>query len=313
MGPFGHATSEPGDAGDGGDTTPEPGSEATGPVGDGDQSDGGEAKFDIGAAADLGGVPGQGCQYLDVAFVIDVSGSMLEERENLIANFPNFVQVLDDYVNDPSSGALGYRVGVTNSSFQEDGSTTGLNGALDNTGGIFGDDPCGTNGKRWLDGPAPGIAANFSCLASRPAACTNVCADNGRERALDAIVGFVDKQAPGDVNEGFYRGEDSLLVVVTLTDDDDKSNVSPAGAIAALDAFAKGEDRYVVVTVAGPANTGCTSDFGEAYAAPRLHEFTTAASKGMMGDICQGDLTDALQDALSLITISCDTLPPPAG
>jgi len=34
---------------------------------------------------------------------------------------------------------------------------------------------------------------------------------------------------------------------------------------------------------------------------------------GLMGDICDGDLTQALQDALELITFSCDTLPPPQG
>jgi hypothetical protein len=33
---------------------------------------------------------------------------MSEEQANLAANFPDFVQVLDDYVEDPSKGALGY-------------------------------------------------------------------------------------------------------------------------------------------------------------------------------------------------------------
>jgi hypothetical protein len=89
--------------------------------------------------------------------------------------------------------------------------------------------------------------------------------------------------------------------------------VSPEEAKERLDEFTQGEDRYVIVTVAGRENDGCTSAFGDAAAAPRLHEFTGSVTKGLMGDICEGDLTQALQEALELITFSCDTLPPPEG
>jgi len=288
----------------------------SGPGGvDSDDSSGDELKFDLGISGDLmgGGDSGAGCQYLDMLFVVDISGSMSEEKANLNANFPDFVQVLDDYVADPSKGALGYRLGVTNSSFQSDGSTTGLDGGLVNNGGFAGGDDCGTGGVRWLDGPAAGIAENFTCLADNPKACTNSCTDLGAERPLDAMMGFIDKHANGEVNEGFYRGDESLLVIVTLTDEDDQSTISPAGAKAGLDAFTQGEERYVLVTVAGPQNMGCTSAFGDAAAAPRLNELTSSVPNGLMGDICDGDLTQALQDALELITFSCDTLPPPQG
>ncbi len=293
------------------------GGNPSGPDGD-DPFDTEDFKFDIGDGTDTmvgddGGGSGEGCKYLDMLFVVDISGSMSEEKANLNANFPNFVQVLDDYVADPSKGALGYRLGVTNSSHTSDGSTTGLDGALVNHGGFAGQDDCGTNGMRWLDGPTPGIAQNFSCLADNPRACTNSCTDLGKERPLDSIEAFIQKHAPGQVNEGFYRGDESLLVVVTLTDEDDQSVISPAGAKAALDAFTGGEERYVIVTIAGRENQGCTSAFGDATAAPRLHQFTNLAPNGLMGDICEGDLTQALQEALELITFSCDVLPPPEG
>jgi hypothetical protein len=274
-------------------------------------------RFDLGEGSDVpanpDGTNGEGCKYLDMLFVVDISGSMSEEKANLNANFPTFVEVLDDYVNDPSKGALGYRLGATNSSHQENGSTTGLDGALVNNGGGFGGDDCGTGGNYWLDGPAPGLATNFPCLANNPRACTNSCTDLGVERPLDSIMGFIEKSAPGEVNDGFYRGEESLLVIVTLTDEDDQSTVSPQAAKESLDAFTQGEDRYVIVTVAGREASGCESDFGEATAAPRLHDFTNRVNNGLMGDICEGDLTQALQDALELITFSCDTLPPPEG
>jgi hypothetical protein len=279
-----------------------------------DEGNDDDPKFDLGTPDDvMGGESGEGCKYLDMLFVVDISGSMNDVKENLNQNFPAFVQVLDDYVADPSNGALGYRLGATNSSFQEDGSTTGLDGALVNTGGMFNQSDCGTGGQYWLDGPAPNISDDFACLATNPRACTNTCTDLGVERPLDAMMGFIDKHAPGDVNEGFYRGAESLLIIVTLTDEDDQSMVSPAGAKAELDVFTQGEERYVIVTVTGPENTGCSSVFGSATSAPRLHEFSNIVTHGMVGDICQGDLTEALQDALELITFSCDTLPPPAG
>jgi hypothetical protein len=274
-------------------------------------------KFDLGEGSDIPGNPdgnnGEGCKYLDMLFVVDISGSMSEEKANLNANFPDFVQVLDEYVNDPTKGALGYRLGATNSSHQADGSTTGLDGALVNSGGGFGGDDCGTGGNYWLDGPAANLDTNFPCLANNPRACSNSCTDLGVERPLDSIMGFIDKSAPGDINDGFYRGDESLLVIVTLTDEDDQSTVSPQEAKQQLDAFTQGEDRYVIVTVAGQENAGCTSAFGDAAPAPRLHEFTNGVNNGLMGDICEGDLTQALQEALELITFSCDTLPPPEG
>jgi len=248
-----------------------------------------------------------GCDYLDILFIVDISGSMFEEKANLRDNFPNFVQVLDDYVADPSKGALGYRLGVTNSSFQSDGSTTGLDGSL------YGDPTCGTTtGAAWLDGPAPNIADNFGCLADLPRACGNTCSDNGRERPLDTMAWFADKNATGQPNEGFYRGAGSLFAIVTLTDEDDHSEPTvPAQTKTRLDSFAGGEDRYVIVTIAGQQNSGCVSALGEANAAPRLHEFTNMVTHRMVGDICQGDLATPLADALELLKFSCDTLPPP--
>lgn len=277
-----------------------------------------DVKFDLGdgndvpGAGDAGPGDGEGCKYLDMLFVVDISGSMNEEKANLNANFPDFIEVLDAYVNDPSNGALGYRLGATNSSHQADGSTTGLDGELA-SGPAFGSGDCGTMGVPWLEGPAPGLPQNFKCLADNPQACHDSCSDLGVERPLDSMMGFIEKSAAGGPNDGFYRGEASLLVIVTLTDEDDQSTVSPAEAKAQLDAFTQGAERYVTVTVAGRQNSGCSSAFGEASPAPRLHEFTGLVSNGLAGDICQGDLTESLQEALELITFSCDTLPVPEG
>ena len=47
-----------------------------------------------------------GCSGIDVLFVIDNSGSMQQEQDNLVANFPQFVSVLE-------ASGLDYRIGVT--------------------------------------------------------------------------------------------------------------------------------------------------------------------------------------------------------
>lgn len=300
-----------GDSGDsgGGDSDGNGGSDGGG---DGDGSGG--IRFDLGGDEDTGGGAGggngEGCEFLDILFVVDISGSMSEERANLAANFPGFVQVLDDYVADPDKGAVGYRLGVTNSTLTFDGSTTGLDGSLAR-GGFGGD--CALGPSPWIDGPAPDVVDKFTCVADDPTAPCTLCADNGRERPLDAIELFVDKNVPGADNEGFYRSNGSLLVVVILTDEDDDalaSTTTPAATKAKLDAFTGGAERYVVVSIAGPQMGGCSSAFGDAMSAPRLHEFTGAVDNGVMGDICLGDLSQPLADALDLIQISCDTLPP---
>ena len=277
----------------------------------------GEVKLDLGMP-DFGMGAQEGCKFIDVLFIVDISASMKEEKANLNANFPDFVAVLDAYVDDPQKGALGYRLGVTNSSIVNNAggqSTMGLDGALFGGDNIF-DPDCDLMGKLWIDGPGPAVTDTFSCLAPSPKSGCQNCTDLGKERPLDTIEMFIEKSAPGGINDGFYRGDDSLLVVVILTDeDDDKDNTTttPAQTKAALDEFTGGEERYVLVTIAGPQNMSCDSAFGSAAPAPTLHAFTGMAPNGLMGDICQGDLAQALDQALALIQQSCDTLPPPVG
>lgn len=296
--------------------------------GDGDgepgDGDGDPIKLDTlpeDTGVDDGSSEQQGCLYIDVLFIVDISASMSEEKQNLNDNFPEFVAVLDEYVTDPNTAAAGYRLGLTNSSIVDnlDGqSTFGLDGALyDGQGGGGPFTPnCDMMGKLWIDGPAPSVAETFSCAAPLPKSSCNSCTDIGKERPLDTIEMFVDKSAAGGINEGFYRGADSLLVIVILTDEDDDANNStttPAQTKAVLDQFTDGEQRYVIVTIAGPQNGNCNSNFGSATAAPTLHAFTNAVPNGLLGDICQGDLAQSLEQALDLIVDACDTLPPPVG
>ena len=44
------------------------------------------------------------CKKMDIVFVVDNSGSMMEEQANLAANFPKFVKVIDDYKTKVGEG-----------------------------------------------------------------------------------------------------------------------------------------------------------------------------------------------------------------
>lgn len=314
-------SAETGDQSGDGDGDGDPSGDGDGDPGDGDGDNTTGPKLDTlpDEGVDDGPMGGEGCLYIDVLFIVDISASMSEEKANLNANFPMFVDVLDDYLADPNTAAVAYRLGLTNSSIvnNADGqSTFGLDGALyDGQGGGIAPN-CDFMGKLWIDGPGPSVSDTFSCAAPLPKSDCNSCTDIGKERPLDTIEMFIEKHAPGQVNEGFYRGDDSLFVVVILTDEDDdvmNTTTTPAQTKAALDTFVGGEERYVIVTISGPQNGGCQSNFGDAAAAPTLHQFTNLAPNGFLGDICMGDLSAALAEALEVIVDSCDSLPPPEG
>jgi len=252
-----------------------------------------------------------GCDFMDILFIVDISASMMQEQDNLDDNFPAFIQVLDDYVAADDTFAE-YRIGVTNSSINADwgdGPTTmGMDGAL-HDGDVWGGD-CELGAMPWIDAPAVGVADKFSCVADNPIP-PGGGTDLGHEMPFYTLQMFGEKLTDGQANEGFYRkDEDSLLVIVILTDEDedDFSPVTPAMAKANLDAIAGGEERYVVVTIAGPE--ACDSAFGSAADAVKLQEFTDLVPKRLLRKTsAKGIVSVALQDALQVMTVSCDELP----
>ena len=59
-------------------------------------TDGGGPVLDVGAAETSDGQPPLGCDKVDFLFVIDSSGSMAGEQENLVASFPGFIDAIQD-------------------------------------------------------------------------------------------------------------------------------------------------------------------------------------------------------------------------
>ena len=57
----------------------------------------GDVIYDVGDGATAeGGVNGPGCQKADFLFIVDNSGSMQDEQNNLIASFPGFISTIQD-------------------------------------------------------------------------------------------------------------------------------------------------------------------------------------------------------------------------
>lgn len=267
------------------------------------------------ALADDSGVVATGCQKMDVLFVIDDSGSMVEEQAHLIASFQGFVDVLD-------ASGLDYRVGVITTgrsySFWQE-TLFGQALELPQTGPdgrLHAPAACGLSNP-WIDGSSARRVEQFACSA-------NVGTSGAAlEMPLGAMRDAFSARLQDGNNAGFLR-HDALLSVVILTDENDCSHEAPvtvpvSGNVCAINpepvaAYAdfltdvKGDpSRWAVSVIAGIDAAPCSSALGEAAPATRLVEFAKAAGKnGVASSLCEGDLASGLGDALATFSAACD-------
>ncbi len=257
-----------------------------------------------------------GCEKMDIVFVIDDSGSMGEEQENLATNFPKFVSVLDSTTT--SSGTpLDYRVAVTTTGksyrvmlpFGLSDDEKGDDGAFRNN--------CGGS-QRWLEKAE--AAASFPCRAKVGTGGPS------EEMPLECMkLALKDRIADG-TNAGFLR-DDALLAVVFLTDEDDCSFSAttldegfgdlcednagaekPESYVTFLDELKKDRGRWATAVIAG--KTDCQSSFGNAAEAKRLDQFVTATGKNaVFSSICDGDLSKSLEAAIAKFGEACRSFP----
>ena len=127
---------------------------------------------------------------------------------------------------------------------------------------------------------------------------------------LDAIG---PRSLPGDCNDGFFR-DDALLVVIMVTDEDDvgKSPGDPGLWRDAIIEFKNGvEDRIVVIGMIGDRdlpNPICEelTDTTGAEPSPRLREFITSfGDMGLDASVCQDDYSGTLEEDMAMIETAC--------
>ncbi len=290
-------------------------------------------EVDAGTANEASGA----CTKIDFVFVIDNSGSMSEEQQNLATNFPRFVQAIESFRNK-SGLPLDYRIAVT---------TTGITHnitlnvptppgfpfplppqAINERGddGAFLQKSSCNMTRRWLEKGDANVAQSFACIAK--------VGTNGPsfEMPLEATKRSLNDRVTDGTNAGFLR-QDALLAVILLTDEEDCSvplatftaegdNCAPppAGAppisdyVAMLDTVkgggAAGRSRWASAVIAG--ETDCDSTFGSAEKATRLLDFVRqAGSNSVFSSICSGDLSGALTNALNTFQTACNNFQPP--
>jgi len=218
---------------------------------------GGDEKFDLGGGSGgmaSGGDAGQvgGCEKIDFLFVIDNSGSMEDEQENLVSSFPDFIDsirsatAVDDYnimVVDTDECVAGFGAGqaqlcdeVSDPGCCESQCATfpggTCNGAMCSCPQVA--DACDNQlgaGRRTnkdggacpVDGDARYMVETQGDLESTFACVAEVGINgSGNEQTLAAVSAAVSPAMtePGGCNEGFVR-DDALLVVSIITDEED--------------------------------------------------------------------------------------------
>ena len=289
-----------------------------------DPTTGGGPKLDVGVEATTG-APAQGCTKIDMLFVLDGSGSMIEERQALAA--VNAFTSIVDTLASLGSGDIDYRIAVTTDN--DDGYVT---------------PGCWQEPDPWVAsaGNTPQeVAQAFACAVSGFG--NNVFeASVGCEHVLTSAVDLLD----GDPS-GFVR-DDALLVLVLVTDVDDYGAYDQQGGnICGIGCATKptpvaeltqrlvadvkqGEaDGVAAIVVAGdpssdngqnfcgqPGSCGCNGLDCGVFHATRLYEFVgMLGPNGYAADLCMGAqaVPNAVKTALTeSIDLACELFEPPA-
>jgi hypothetical protein len=328
--PSGTSLSES-DGSGGSDTAPlTTGMTSNGPVSDPDTGDtsGTLPKFDFGQEPDIGMMPPEtGCTKVDLLFVVDSSGSMLDEQVTLVQSFPTFVTEMQTQLANTDS----YHIGVISSDAYpfndpaciQDGALVTQTGGAGSCNAVCA--PFST-GKRWMDETEPDLNTKFTCAAQ-----VGTMGD-GNERPMHTMIAAVSQglNSPGACNDGFIR-PDALLVVVVITDEEDDHEVmacnqlpqpgsqgDPPGWFAGLVAAKAGvETNIVVLSLVGPVQNPCPAldkcggGIDGAEMATRIVQFTEMFTYGSVGQICAPSYQQFFSDAISVIEGACENFMPP--
>lgn len=231
-------------------------------------------------------------QTVDVLFIIDNSGSMSEEQENLADNFASFINGAQQFQND-------YQIGVVTTDM-DDGSESGR---LQGNPRIMSSSPnvasefsrassVGTSGS----GTEKGLAAAQAALSDP------LIYDTGAACSADADCVSPDtcvEGVCGGLNRGFLR-EDAALELVFVSDEDDFSD---ANLNFYVDFFKnikgfRNEGRFHANAITGYRNgqaNSCSGPGGEANAGSRYVEVANRTN-GRVYSICETDFGRPLQE-----------------
>jgi hypothetical protein len=244
--------------------------------------------------------PPGGCTHIDVLFVVDGSLSMAEEQAALRGTDggpPVFADFADALLSELVT-LEDVRVGVVGA---EPGDNV-LHTHRDEPFVAPGPDTdCGLVDP-WLTAPSPDFADQFECVAATRSGSTD-------ETTVRNAIETLENPA----NAGFLR-DDSLLFVVLLTDEDTQDfDTAMSDMHDRLLAAVGGEEKRVVaLAIAGDPGTfelpftTCVGPYGSASPGRRIWSvLTTLRERGLLQDICDGDLASAFTTILDDLVDSC--------
>lgn len=255
----------------------------------------------------------QGCTSVDVLVVLDSSGSMVDNQVSVAASVPGFIQKLRERLSFSRS----YHLGLTTTSdypWNAPGCTA-IGDLITQTGGPEALGEVCTpfaDGQRFLTEREPDLVDSFDCIARVGAGG----ADD--ERMMRAMLDAVspEKNAPGGCNEGFLR-QDSLLVLILLTDEDDVPDVCDVDGVC--ETYGSGGDKQawydelvaarggsaegiVVISILGRRGDNACG----AVPAAKLIGFTGLfGENGYLGDICAEQYDTVFDEALPVVVDAC--------
>lgn len=279
------------------------------------------------------GVEGEGCKAIDFLFVIDNSGSMGDNQQNLITSFPGFIAKIQEVIADVDS----YHVMVVKTDeYWNDcqiecaffpflcqfGDVNACNGApsvCDETLGAGVNFPIGedasnmycnlTGGQRFItpQEPVAALPQRFTCIAS---VGTDGDSSERPMAALNEAVGPA-LNGPGGCNSGFLR-DDAVLVITIITDEeDDGSPGTPAGWYQNIIAQKAGDGSGVAVlgliNDVGAGNPVCPIESQDPV---KIRTFIEMFPNHIEGSVCAPDYTEFFEQAVDLINETCDEYVP---
>jgi hypothetical protein len=285
-------------------------------------------KFDLGIVPDGGALPDDtGCENVDLLFVIDNSGSMADEQQNLINSFPGFAAAMQSQLESAES----YHVGVVTSdtnAYNSLGCT--LPGALvTKTGGLDASNQTCTpyaSGKNYMN-EDDDLGQKFQCAAKVG------IGGSGNEQPMYTMGQAIGAalNGPGACNDGFIR-EDALLVVVVITDEEDDHEVNACNQLPQSGSPGEPSDWYntlvsakqgietnvVVLSLIGPpapntcpALDKCNGGIQGAEVGERIAQFTQMFTYGTIGQVCAPNFDTFFSDAIGVIDSACKNFKPP--
>lgn len=293
---FGAVTGGDDETGLSGDDDDDGGGVATGGSGDSSDSDG--DKFDFGEPPDSL-IDEEKCKKIDFIFIIDDSGSMIDEQMNLINSFPGFIAGVVGYVPTIES----FHLGITTTAMpvgnppmcQKKGAfLTSTVGAGSNSSESI----CGpyTDGYNFM-------TQNDDLNIAFPCAAQVGTHGPFNEQPLMSLVESLELfiQSPSQCNDGFTQ-EDSLLVVVIITDEDDQSGGTIFNWYDHLTWLKGSQDDIVILSLCNTENCSMGNTISESTS---LMDFTNLFTHGFIGDVCAPTYDLFFWDALGVIQEAC--------